>query len=43
LIYNKNSLQHIFKEDVDKEAIKESDLILWYDTAYKCYDILTNE
>jgi hypothetical protein len=28
LIYNKNSLQHIFKEDVDKEAIKESDLIL---------------
>ncbi|MFA7717465.1 MAG: ATP-grasp domain-containing protein, partial [Candidatus Absconditabacterales bacterium] len=43
LIYNKNSLQHIFKEDVDKEAIKESDLILGYDTAYKCYDILTNE
>lgn len=41
LIHNKNYLQHIFKEDVDKESLKESDLILWYDTAYECCDVLT--
>ncbi len=41
LIHNKNSLQHIFKEDIDKESLKESDLILWYDTAYECCDVLT--
>ena len=41
LIYNNNPLYNIFKEDVRKELLKPSDMILWYDTIYDCYDILT--
>lgn len=41
LIHNKNHLWRTFKEDVDKGSIKQSDLILWYDTVYGCCDVLT--